>query len=324
MAAPSRPPKPTAGDRLRRVLAIVPWIVANPGRPMAEVAERFGVAEEELIKDLEVVWMVGLPPYTPDSLVDVVIEDGKVWINYADFFSRPLRLSSAQALALLASSDALLSMPGTDPDGPLARALDKLGAALGSRSDDSVDVDLGAAEAGMLSELRQAASEGTEVEIDYYSYNRDDQSTRRIAPWRVSSSGGHWYVEAWCHSADGERIFRVDRIEGCRPTGEVSVYRPDDGEPSTEVFHPRPSDPRVTLRLQPRAGWVTETYPCQDITVNDDDTIDATLVVTAVPWLERLLVRLGPDVELVDAGDLPEAQSMAAGSANRILGRYRS
>lgn len=323
MAPKSPMPKPTAGDRLRRVLAVVPWIVANPGRPMAEVAERFGVAEAELIKDLDVVWMVGLPPYTPDSLVDVVIEDGKVWINYADFFSRPLKLSSAQALALLASTDALLSMPGTDPEGPLARALDKLGDALGSRSDDSVDVDLGAAEAGMLSELRKAAADGTEVEIDYYSYNRDGQSTRLIAPWRVSSSIGNWYVEAWCHLADGERIFRVDRIEGSRPTGQVSQRRPDDGAPSTEVFHPRPSDPRVTLRLQPRAGWVTETYPCEDVTVNTDGTVDATLVVTAVPWLERLLVRLGPDVELVDVAGLPEASSMTTDSANRILARYR-
>jgi proteasome accessory factor C len=61
--------KPTAGDRLRRVLAMVPWIVANPGVTVTEVADRFGVPEGELVEDLHVVWMVGLPPYTPDALV---------------------------------------------------------------------------------------------------------------------------------------------------------------------------------------------------------------------------------------------------------------
>lgn len=317
-------PKPTAGDRLRRVLAMVPWVVANPGRPVAEVAERFGVPEADLLKDLEVVWMVGLPPYSPDSLVDVVIDEGKVWINYADFFSRPLRLSPAQALALLASSDALLSVPGTDPEGPLSRALAKLGETLGGGSDDSVEVDLGTAEAGLLSQLREAAAAGTEVEIDYYSYNRDDRSTRIIAPWRVSSSGGSWYVEAWCHMADGERIFRIDRIEAARPTGEVSNHRPDDGEPAVEVFHPRPTDPRVTMRFEPRARWVVETYPCEQIEIADDGTVEATLVVTAVPWLERLLVRLGSDVKIVDASALPEAASLANDAALRILGRYQS
>jgi proteasome accessory factor C len=315
---------PTAGDRLRRVLAMVPWIVANPGVLLGDVAHRFDVAEADLLKDLNVVWMVGLPPYTPDSLIEVVIEDGRVWINYADFFSRPLRLSPAQALALLASTDGLLSIPGTEADGPLARALDKLGGAVGVGSDDAIGIDLGTAEAESLSELRAAAASGRDVEIDYYSYGRDDHSSRRIAPWRVYASGGAWYVEAWCHLAEGERIFRVDRIDALRPTGEPSSHRPDDSGPTVEVFHPRDSDPRITLRLSPRAVWVAETYPCEDIHVGDDDTVTARLVITATPWLERLLVRLGADAEIVDADQLPGATELAGDAARRILARYQS
>ncbi|MEL7156256.1 MAG: hypothetical protein AAFN30_06630 [Actinomycetota bacterium] len=113
--------RPTAPDRMRRVLAVVPWIVANPGRKVSEVAARFGLGEDELLADLNVVFMVGLPPYSPDALVDVQIDDeGRVTIELADFFSRPLRLTPDQAVALLASSDGLLSIPGTDPAGALA------------------------------------------------------------------------------------------------------------------------------------------------------------------------------------------------------------
>ncbi len=315
---------PTAGDRLRRVLAIVPWIVANPGVALSEVAERFGVPEAELVKDLNVVWMVGLPPYTPDSLIEVVLEDGRVWIHYADFFSRPLRLSPAQGLALLASSDALLSMSGTEPDGPLARALVKLGAALDLGDEEAVGVDLGTAEASLLTELRAAAAAGTEVEIDYYSYGRDDHTTRRIAPWRVTASGGAWYVEAWCLTADGERIFRVDRVEAVRPTGEPATHRPDDSGPNVEIFHPRDGDPRITLRLSPRARWVVETYPCENVAEGEDGSVVARLVITATPWLERLLVRLGHDVEILDVEELPGATRLAADAASRILARYNS
>ncbi len=313
---------PPAGDRMRRVLAMVPWIVANPGVRLADVAARFELDEKDLLSDLEVVYMVGLPPYSPDSLIDVVYEEDRVWINYADFFSRPLRLTPAQGLALLASTDALLSLTGTEPDGPLARALQKVASSLGMRDDETVDVDLGSAEPALLDLLRTAASEGSEVEIDYYSYGRDEHSTRTIAPWRVLASTGAWYVEAWCHLAEGERIFRVDRIEAARPTGRKSELRADDSAPDALVFHPRRDDPRITIRLEPEAAWVADVYPCESVTIEADARVTATIVVTALPWLERLLVRLGPLVEMVDTSELPEASGLAAAAARRLLRRY--
>lgn len=317
----------TAADRMRRVLAIVPWIVANPGQKVADVAGRFGLREEELLADLGVVYMVGLPPYSPDALVDVQIDDeGRVTIRLADFFSRPLRLTPGQGLAMLASSDGLLSVPGTDPDGALTRALSKLAAALGVGGDDSgsrVDVHLGAAEGRMLDQLREAATAGTEVELSYYSYGRDSYSTRAVAPWRVFADSGYWYLHAWCHQAEGERIFRVDRIESISELDRPAAVRPDDGDEGRGNFHPLESDPRVTLDLDPEASWVVDSYPCEDVAELPDGTIRATLVITAVPWLERLLVRLGPLAAVVDSAGLDEAGAMAGRTAARILARYR-
>ncbi len=316
----------TAADRMRRVLAIVPWIVANPGEKVADVAARFGLSESELLADLGVVYMVGLPPYSPDALVDVQIDDeGRVTIRLADFFSRPLRLSPGQGLALVASSDGLLSVPGTDPDGALARALSKLGAALGVGEDDEsrrIDVHLGAAEGRMLDQLRNAAAGGTEVELSYYSYNRDARSTRAVAPWRVFADSGNWYVHAWCHLAEGERIFRVDRIETITELNRPAAVRPDDAEEGIGVFHPRETDPRITLDLPPHAAWVVDSYPCENVTEGPDGRIVATLVITAIPWLERLLVRLGPEASVVGAEGLDDAEHLVSRAADRMLARY--
>ena len=103
--------------------------------------------------------MVGLPPYSPDALIDVQIDDeGRVTILLADYFSRPLRLTPGQGLALLASSEALLSVPGTDPRGALARALDKLATAVGVERADAVDIKLGVAEESVLDQLRTAVA----------------------------------------------------------------------------------------------------------------------------------------------------------------------
>lgn len=324
-SAPKKP-KPrakTAGDRLRRLLAIVPWIVANPGVEVAAVAKRFNLSEAELIDDLNVVWMVGLPPYTPDALVEVSMEDGKVWIHYADFFARPLRLSSAQGLALLASSEGLLSVPGSEEDGPLARALEKLALALGVDQDQVIDVELGAAESSTLAGLREAAEASLEVEIDYYSYGRDEHSTRRISPWRVRSTSGAWYVEAWCHQAEDERVFRVDRIESLIALGTASNKKAPSDARSASVFHPNSDDPTITLRLQPAARWVAEAYPCEVKSDDEDGVMTVSMVITAAPWLERLLLRLGSSAQVLDAGTLEDATQLRSRAATRILARYQ-
>lgn len=314
--------RPTAGERLRRVLAIVPWIVANNGARLADVAARFGVPERELTADLEVVWLVGLPPYTPDSLVDVVIEDGRVWIHYADFFHRPLRLTPPQGLAVLASAEALLSLPGTDPDGPLARALTKLAATLGGDGDPGLEVELGPVEGDILDRLRRAIEQRREVALSYYSFGRDVDTERDVAPWRVFAHGGAWYLHAWCSQAVGERVFRVDRITSAEVLDRPRSREPEPGDDILATFQPQPGDPRVTLDLAPSASWVTEYYPVESVERRPDGWQRATLVVAATAWLERLLLRLGPDVTVVAADGLDGAAGLQAEAARRVLQRY--
>ncbi len=315
----------TAGDRLRRVLAVVPWIVANPGHTIADVAARFGLREADLLADLEVVYMVGLPPYSPDALIDVQIDDeGRVSIMLADYFSRPLRLTPGQGLALLASSEALLSVPGTDPDGALARALDKLARVVGVDGADAVDIRLGSAEHDVLDQLRLAAAESTEVEIAYYSYNRDARTERQIAPWRVFADSGHWYLHAWCHTAEGERIFRVDRIEALRPLNVPARVHPENESQRVGVLDRTDGMARVTLRLDPAAAWVVDSYPCERVDEDADGSLVVELAVTEVPWLERLLVCLGLQAEVVGAEGIEDAEHLGRGAAERIIARYQS
>ena len=56
-------------------------------------------------------------------------------------------------------------------------------------------------------------------------------TTRVVDPWRVFHAFGAWYLAAWCHRADGERLFRVDRVRAVRPTGEH--FEPRVAAPTT-------------------------------------------------------------------------------------------
>ena len=269
--------------------------------------------------------MVGLPPYSPDALIDVQIDDeGRVSIMLADYFSRPLRLTPGQGLALLASSEALLSVPGTDPDGALARALDKLAQVVGVDGADAVDIRLGSAEHDTLDRLRLAASDATEVEITYYSYNRDARTERQVAPWRVFAESGNWYLHAWCHTAEGERIFRVDRIESLESLNRPGRVPPEAKSDRVGVFQRRDDMALVTLSLVPEAAWVVDNYPSERVEEQADGRLLVELAVTEIPWLERLLVTLGPQAEVTSADGIEDADRLSCDAASRILHRYQS
>ncbi len=309
----------TAQERLRRMLAIVPWVAGQPdGATIEEICRRFDLEPDQLQACLDTVFMVGVHPYTPDALVDVIVDHDRVQIRLPDFFRRPLRLTPAQAFALLAAGRSLQSVPGADASGPLARGLAKLAATLGTESSAVVEVDLGEVAGDDLALLQQAAAEGRSVEIDYYSYGRDAQEVRRVDPWRVQAAQGQWYLEAWCHRSEAERVFRVDRIRSVTLLDDT-FERPVPASP-LEVFRPTADDPRIVLDLAPRAAWVVGQYPVEAVEERPDGRLRVTLAIAAIPWLERLLLRLGPDATVVDAPDGLAGAGEAV--ARRVLERY--
>jgi proteasome accessory factor C len=309
----------SAQDRLRRMLAIVPWVAGRAdGATIDEICRRFELDPDQLQTCLDTVFMVGVHPYTPDALVDVVVDHDRVQIRLPDFFTRPLRLTPAQAFALLAAGRSLQAVPGADDAGPLARGLAKLASTLGTDSATVVEVDLGEAAGDALALLQQAAAAGRSVEIDYYSYGRDAQEVRKVDPWRVQASQGQWYLQAWCHRSGGEKVFRIDRIRSVTLL-EDTFDRPERSSP-LEVFRPTADDPRVVLDLAPRAAWVVGQYPVEAVEERADGTLRVTLAIAARPWLERLLLRLGPDAAVVSAP--PELHDAGEAAARRVLARY--
>jgi len=309
----------SSAARMQRLLAMVPWIAAQDGPTLAEVCERFGLTEKELAADLEVMWLVGLPPYTPDALIDVVQEGDRVWIHFADVFDAPQRLTPDQAVALLTAGASVLALPGGDDTGVLARGVAKLSAVLGVDADQVLDVDLGLGGADVLEVLRTAVAEHRTVHLDYYSYGRDVRTERDVDPYIVHAEDGGLYVLGHCHLAGGERRFRVDRIA----TAELldQRFEPPATAPAIGVFQPDDDDPRVVLDLAPAAGWVAEVYPVEHVEERPDGHLRVRLAVAAEAWFERLLVGLGPQVVVVDAPD--ELRDSGRRASGRILDRYR-
>ena len=92
-----------AEQRLRRLLVMLPWLMERGEVPVSEVAERFDLSEQDVVGDLELAAMCGLPPFV-DELIDVFIDEGMIVVGVPRLFTRPLRLNSVEAFDLLAAA----------------------------------------------------------------------------------------------------------------------------------------------------------------------------------------------------------------------------
>ncbi len=315
-------PPGKAAERLRRLLVWVPYVVRHPGSRVDELARMFHVSEDELLHELNLLFVSGVPPYGPGDLIEVQVEDGRVWIDMADYFARPRRLSRSEALALYLQGTALLGTPGLPQAGALESALAKLEAELGPESLGRLAGRVEAADGGgpagtaesaeTLDTLRRAAADRRRLEIEYYAASRDTTSVREIEPEEVFAAIGNWYVVAWDRQADGERMFRADRVKTVRETGEHFEARGLAGA-GRPLYTRSDQDVRVRLLLRPPARWVAEYYDVEEATERKDGTVEVTLPTRHLAWVAKLVVRLGGEATVLEPAALrKEVRDVAA------------
>jgi proteasome accessory factor C len=315
---------PRASVRLRRLLAAVPYIIRHPGVRVSEVAALFGMAERDLLQDLNLLFLSGLPPYGPGELIDVETDDeGRVWIRMADYFARPLRLTTSEALSLYLRGKALMGTPGLHETGALASALEKIEASLGpealSRLIERVDTATGVGLQRLLDVLRGAAEGHRTVRIEYFSAARDALTTRDVDPEHVFAAMGNWYVVAWDHDSDEERMFRADRIRTADETGDAFEPRGLAGA-ERPLYTRSDRDVSVHLHLGPGARWVAEYYVVEEVREVRDGALEVSLPVKDLAWVTKLVLRLGGEARVIGPPELEQAvHEMAA----RTLAPYR-
>lgn len=312
-----RPPLPgrDAARRLRRLLAVVGWLARVGEAPIGDVSERFGIAQDELIRELELAACCGVPPYTPDALMEIVVTESTVKAFLPAEMARPRRLTPAEGFALAAAGRTILEVPGADVDGALARALDKLEQALGSL--DSLNVSLD--DPIHLSEVRKATAAKQQLEIEYHSASADETTVRIVDPMEVIAVDGRWYLDAFCHRAGDVRRFRIDRIRSVRPTGTLVERAAPVDERLLSSFVPGPSALVVELAVHGEASWLADSVPSAAVELLDSGEMLVRLHVGGTAWLERLLLQLGPQARVVSPVEL---QGLAAAAASRVLERY--
>jgi proteasome accessory factor C len=320
-----------AREQVSRLLALVPYIQARSEVSLEQAATDFGVRPEQIAKDLNVLWFCGLPGLGMGDLIDVDMEalegEGVIRVSNADYLSRPLRLDSSEASALIVALRALREGSDDDVRPIVDRTLRKLEAAAGDGAAVAAQVEIRVPEQqSRVDELRErltgAVTQKRQVKLDYYVPTRDESTVRVVDPLRVVSADGNTYLDAYCHLAEDQRLFRLDRISSAEvldsPVDRHAGLQPRDL--AAGIFQPSGDELLVTLRLDRSARWVAEYYPVERSRNERGGGLTVWLRIGDPALLTRLMLRLGASAELLEPAGLAEEVRTVARQALRNYG----
>ncbi|KAB2971842.1 WYL domain-containing protein [Streptomyces sp. SS1-1] len=313
-----KPVRPTSAiDQTRRMLSLVTYLRERPGARVEDVARAFGISEDELVSDLDVLPMCGTS-FRGGDLLDIDTDGERIWWHNPDDVAEPLRLAADEATALLVAARAVATLPGLRESDrqALLRATAKVETAAGEAAVSSARLSVTfESEGGVFADVDRAISERRRLWIRYYSPARDEVTEREIDPIRLVSVG-HTYVEAWCRRSEARRTFRLDRV------AEIKILDEPSAPPEVELrdlseglVQPAAEDPEVVVEVGPGGRWVAEYYPHDSADELPDGGLRITLRTPDPASLRRLALRLGGDGRIVSPPELADSARRAAREA---------
>ncbi|MEV5786918.1 WYL domain-containing protein [Streptomyces sp. NPDC052287] len=313
-----KPARPTnAIDQTRRMLSLVTYLRERPGARVGDVARAFGITEDELISDLDVLPLCGTS-FRGGDLLDIDTDGDRIWWHNPDDVAAPLRIAADEATALLVAARAVSTLPGLREGDrqALLRATAKVEAASGEAAGASSRLSVTfESEGGVFADVDRAISERRRLWIRYYSPSRDELTEREIDPIRLVSVG-HTYVEAWCRRSEARRTFRLDRVAEIRILDEPSAPPEVELRDLSEgLVQPAAEDPEVVVEVGPGGRWVAEYYPHDSADELPDGGLRITLRTPDPTSLRRLALRLGRDGRIVSPPELADSARQAAREA---------
>ena len=208
----------SALDRVARALDLIPFLVANPGLSISEIAQQFSSSEAQISSDLSLLHMCGLPGYSHLELLDISYEDPE-FIEVVDpqVLDKPRSLTSIEAMSLVLGLQVLKQMASNEDQ---AKAISELSERISSKLDSEILNKVLVNEAVVAGEtasvINTALRNTKSVIFSYYSAISDSTQVREVWPQELSFRNGIGYLKAITPGKTENRTFRLDRISEVR------------------------------------------------------------------------------------------------------------
>ncbi len=281
-----------ATGRAIRLLDLVPFLRANPGMNIKEIATEFKVSASEIVSDLDLLMVCGLPGYTPLELIDLSTDEGFVTLRDPQNLEYPRNFTIHELLILKIALSALL----VDSPPMLHSEIGSLISKLDQQMPNQISSEGILFVPDNILNLRRIGEEALvknqQVEISYRNDTKDELTNRKISLIREYESEGEYFWDAWCHLANAKRTFNLEKISSATLSMDPSSIGDLSGESAALT---------VRLRIRQKSQFFAKH---QNILKQTEEPEIYEARIYQREWLVREILSAGETATVIAPSDL--------------------
>jgi len=196
---------------LELLIEMLPWMVANNGASLHEVASQFEITDKYALELISQLVVTG-PSQDGGGLVDIDFEDAdSIYVSDAKSLDRPIKFTSLEATTLLGGLHYLEQFPSLASSEIVAGLITKIQSLLPSL-ESPISVIAAPIHDAIYEVLASSIENKRAVQISYGALSKEDISERLVDPVQLYVRDDFTYLQAWCRRSQAWRNFRLDRI----------------------------------------------------------------------------------------------------------------
>lgn len=278
-----------AANRALRTMDLIPFILENPGISIENLANQFSVTEKQIEDDLQLVFMCGLPGYTPYELIDLVFEDGVVSIIDPQVLDKPRRFSKSELVVIVLGLQILGELNNSNSVRAnqikaLSDKIMKLG------NSNSVLINSGQNNSPYVDIVLNAISLRKSLIIEYHSMIKDEITNRIILPRYLYFLNGNLYLNALDLDAKADRVFKLNLIKKCEVGSATENQTYENNEYSIQVL--LEIDKQFVNFIERNSSVITNIQ-------ENKDSYRVDLMVSNMEWLKRSILSYSPGITVI-------------------------
>ena len=292
----------TAAVRALRSMDLIPYVLENPGVSIAELSAKFSVTQAQIESDLQLVFMCGLPGYTPYELIDVAFEDGVVSVIDPQVLDKPRKFSSNEIVVIALGLKILIDINQTNSTAltKLKQLSEKI-AKLGSNKSILMAGDVSAFP--FFEIISKSISEQRILNLQYHSLIKDQITQRLVLPEKMYFLNGSLYLAALDIDIDSDRVFKVDLIKECKVGEQVAAKKVLESSIETTVI--------LDVQKQNR-NFIERNSSIITAMQENGDSTRVHLQVSNLEWIKLTVLSNAPGITVVSPELLATAVKQSA------------
>ena len=293
-----------AANRALRTMDLIPYILENPGVSITKLAKQFSVNEKQIESDLQLVFMCGLPGYTPYELIDLIFEEGIVSIIDPQVLDKPRRFTKSELVVIALGLQLLGELSSSDSTRLskiklLSNKITQLGGS------NSVIFAPSSSKSPFVEVISKAITNKKSLTIQYQSLVKDEVSIRTIFPHNLYFMNGNLYLSAMDLTAKADRVFKVELIMTCEVGNDIS----------SEIVNENNSTIEVILDVQKTyKNFIERNSSIITAVEEQKNCFRVHLKLSNLEWLKRSILSNSPGITVISPSLLAQEVSALATS----------